>query len=368
MERIDVTVVGAGVVGLAVAARLSGRVESLLVLERHRSYGQETSSRNSEVVHAGIYYPQGSLKALLCVQGRELLYDHCRRLDIPHRKLGKLIVARDAGELPRLEEIRRSASANGVDLDLLDAAELSRLEPAVRGVGALLSEETGILDSHALMRSLHHQAEAAGALFSFGQEVNHLAPTAEGWEVGVAGEDTRFLSRVVVNAAGLSSDRVASLAGIDPDGVGYRLRYCKGSYFAYAGASPVSRLVYPVPHHDLAGLGVHATLDLGGRLRFGPDTEDVLEIDYRVDPARGDAFFQSAASLIAGLSRESLTPDMAGIRPKLAGEGVRDFVIRHEADRGLPGLVNLVGIESPGLTACLAIALRVENLVAEIGR
>jgi L-2-hydroxyglutarate oxidase LhgO len=365
MDEVRVTVIGAGVVGLAVAAALSRCGDDILVLDRHETFGQETSSRSSEVIHAGIYYAPGSLKALLCVRGRELLFERCAVRGIPARTVGKLIVAA-AGEEGRLRELLANGEANGVGgLELLDGPDAVRLEPAVRAAAALNSPRTGILDSHALMKSLHDEAVTGGVIFSFGSEVDHLDRAGGRWEIGVGGDDYRVASRVVVKAAGLAADRVAALAGIDTDAAGYKLRWCKGTWFSYAGCSPVARLVYPVPHADLAGLGVHATLDLAGRLRFGPDTEFVDELDYRVDEGRRDAFFAGADTIIRGLDRDSFMPDMAGIRPKLAGEGVRDFVIRHEADRGLPGLINLVGIESPGLTACLAIAERVRDLAAE---
>ncbi len=366
MEEVGITVVGAGVVGLAVAAELSRRRGEVLVLEKHDGFGRETSSRNSEVIHSGIYYPADSLKARLSVEGKDLLYAYCADHAVPHARIGKLIVAAEEGEIEQLERLADRGANNGVaDLALLPAAELGRLEPRVRGRAALLSPSTGILDSHALMKSLHDEAAAAGAIFSFGSEADSVVRREDGWHVGVKGEDFRFLSRAVVNAAGLSSDRVASMAGVDVDAAGYVLHYCKGSYFAYAKPSPVRRLVYPVPEKDLTGLGVHATLDLAGRLRFGPDTEYVDRPEYDVDAAKGDAFFAGADRIIAGLDRDALHPDMAGIRPKIRGEGVKDFVIREESGRGLPGLVNLVGIESPGLTACLAIARMVAGLLEE---
>ncbi len=364
MDEVTITVIGAGVVGLAVAAELSAREGDLAVVERHPKFGQETSSRSSEVIHAGIYYPADSLKASLCVEGRRLLYHWCDEYQVPHRQIGKLIVARDGDEIPLLETLIEKGRNNGAELAMLDAGELHAMEPAARGVAAIHSPGTGIVDSHALMKELHDVAAAEGAIFSFGTAVTSLECRDGGWTVGLE-DGYRFRSRVVVNAAGLASDSVAAMAGVDPDEAGCRLRWCKGSYFAYAGASPVSRLIYPPPHDDLAGLGVHATLDLSGRLRFGPDMEYVSRLDYDVDSSRRDDFFNGADTIIAGLSRAGFSPDMAGIRPKLRGEGVQDFYIRHEADRGLPGLINLVGIESPGLTACLAIARAVEGLVDE---
>jgi L-2-hydroxyglutarate oxidase LhgO len=367
MDEVGITIIGAGVVGLAVAAELSKDFENIVVLEKHEKFGQETSSRNSEVIHAGIYYPHGSLKAELCVEGAELLYRYCEARGIPHDRIGKLIVAVDDAESGSLEEIYKRGLANAArELRLIDSHEVRRLEPAVNATRAVHSPHTGIIDSHALMAGLHHEAKAAGVMFSFGSEVTVIEHTARGFVIGIAGEDYRFLSRIVINSAGLGSDHIAALMGIDIDDAGYRLRPCKGSYFSYQKRSPVKMLVYPVPHHDLAGLGVHATLDLGGRLRFGPDTEYVDHLDYTVDTKKADAFYEGARKIIQGLDRDAFVPDMAGIRPKLAGEGVRDFVIAHEAARGLEGAINLVGIESPGLTACLAIARIVARIVGEV--
>jgi L-2-hydroxyglutarate oxidase LhgO len=366
MDQTEVTVIGAGVVGLAIAAELARAGREVVLLERHPTYGQETSSRNSEIIHAGIYYPPGSLKAALCVEGAARLYRYCEDREIPHARLGKLIVAAAEPEIPILESLLARGQANGVrDLRLLDRAETRALEPCARAVAGLHSPHTGILSVHGLMAQLYREGKAAGVLFAFGGEVDFLERRGDGFVVGLAGQDYRMLSRVVVNAAGLASDRVARMLGIDIDADGYRLQYCKGCYFVYQKPSPIRRLVYPVPHDDLKGLGVHATLDLGGCLRFGPDVEDVAELDYDVPAGKQDFFRRSAACLLDGLVPEAIVPGMAGIRPKLAGSGVRDFLIRHEADRGLPGAINLVGIESPGLTGCLAIAARVKELAAE---
>lgn len=364
MEEVDVTIIGAGVIGLAIARELATRFASVLVLERNDHYGRETSSRNSEVIHSGIYYPTGSLKARLCVQGAPLLYDYCRQHDIPHQAIGKLIVATGAGEAPAIEQLLTKGQANDVpDLSLLERGQIARLEPAVSGVLALWSPRTGIVNSHLLMERLYREAEARGALFVFQCGVTAIQPDKTGYLITAGADSDLFHSRRVVNAAGLSADRVAQLAGLDPVALGYRLSYCKGSYFAYSGASPVRHLVYPVPHEHLAGLGVHATLDLAGRLRFGPDTEFVDTIDYAVDEGKADHFYQSAVKLVGPLDRSRFHSDMAGIRPKLLGPGVRDFVIQEESCHDRPGLVNLIGMESPGLTSCLAIARHVASLL-----
>jgi L-2-hydroxyglutarate oxidase LhgO len=364
MEETHITIIGAGVIGLAIAAELSLTRKEILLLEKHESFGQETSSRNSEVIHAGIYYPQGTLKASLCVEGMELLYSYCRKLSIPHKQIGKLIVAVDNSETGQLMEVMENGKRNGVEsLSLVDSSEAKRKEQKVNAVAAVYSPCTGIIDSHAYMKSLYNSARSRGVFFSFGSEVDSLNPEKNGFVIGVKGEPEKIFSRIVINSAGLASDNIAGMAGIDPDDHGYRLDYCKGSYFTYSKSSPVGMLVYPVPQHNLSGLGVHATLDLGGRLRFGPDVEYVKQIDYVVDHNKKSSFYKGASKIIRGLDENAFNPDMAGVRPKIKGEGVKDFIIHHEADRGMNGLINLIGIESPGLTASLAIARHVEKLI-----
>jgi L-2-hydroxyglutarate oxidase LhgO len=369
----DVVVIGAGIIGLAVAAELSRSGCRTIVVERHDGIARETTSRNSEVVHAGIYYPPGTLKAELCRSGRTELYARCAARAIPFRKLGKLIVASTDGEVPALEKIHTRAAENGVALEWLDGSDVRRLEPQVAAVRGLLSRETGIVDAHAYAMSFLAEAEGEGALLALKTEVIALERAASGWTVVAesAGTDGvrdshRLSCRAVVNAAGLGGERVAALAGIDVDAAGYRVHFCKGDYFALAPGAPVSvaRLVYPVP--DGAGLGIHATLDLGGRIRFGPDAEFVDRVDYAVDAAKADRFAAAVGRYLPGLEAASLSPDYAGIRPKLVGPGggFADFVVSEESQRGLPGLVNCLGIESPGLTAATAIARRVSSLIS----
>jgi len=359
-------------VGLAAAAALARAGRPVVLVERHDGFGRETTSRNSEVIHAGIYYPEGSLKAQTCVAGREALYARCAARGIPHRKTGKWIVATSEAEVATLEALERRGTANGVPgLRLLPAAEIARGEPAVRAVAALESPETGIVDAHALCLSLAADAEADGALLVLNTSVCGFAESAGGHRVetrSADGERASLGCAAVVNAAGLASDRIAALAGLDVDARGLRLHPCKGDYFALAPGAPLrlSRLVYPVPSG--AGLGVHATLDLGGRIRFGPDATYVEALDLDVDPSKSAAFAEAAGRYLPGLRPEWLTPDFAGIRPKLAAEGesFRDFAVSEESDAGLPGFVNLIGIESPGLTAALAIADRVVALLASL--
>ena len=369
MPDTDIAVIGAGVVGLAVAARLAPEHPGLLVLERRERHGMETSSRNSQVVHAGLYYPAGSLKARLCVEGRDRVWDLCRRHDVPHAKTGKLITATRAEELPALDAVETAARGNGVPVERLSAARARALEPAVRSVGALWSPESGVVDAHGLMDHFLRRALDAGATLVPRAELVGLEHTSGGYRLTLAGPSgaESFTAERVVNAAGLEADTVAALAGVDVEAAGYRLHWCKGSYFSASSriARLVSRLVYPLPGRE--SLGVHVVLDTGGRLRFGPDAEYLAARveDYRVDPGKRGAFLEAARRLLPDVAEEDLEPDIAGIRPKLQGEGepFRDFVVAEESARGLPGLVDLIGIESPGLTASPAIAEEVARLL-----
>jgi len=365
----DIAVIGAGVVGLAVAARLAAESPGLLLLDRNPRHGMETSSRNSQVVHAGLYYPEGSLKARLCVEGRRRLWDLCARHDIPHRRTGKLVTATREEDLPALDRIEQAASTNGAPVERLSAERALAIEPAIRTVGALWSPESGVVDAHALMDHFLQRALAAGATFLPRTEVVGIAPESGGYRIEVRGPagTEAFTAGRIVNAAGLEADTIAALAGVDVDAAGYRLHWCKGSYFSASSrcAKLVSRLVYPVPAPE--SLGVHVVVDTGGRLRFGPDAEylPARAADYRVDPAKKGEFVAAARRLLPDVGEDDLEPDIAGIRPKLQGKGetFRDFVIAEETARGLPGFVDLVGIESPGLTAAPAIADEVARLL-----
>jgi len=358
MERVECVVIGAGVVGLAVARALAARGREVVVLEAEDRIGTGVSSRSSEVVHAGLYHPPGSLKARLCVAGRRALYAYCRARGVAHRRCGKLVVATDPGQVEALRAVQARAEANGVEgLAWLDGGEARRLEPRLACVAALHSPETGIVDSHGLMRALRAEAEEAGAFVVLRSPVVGGRATAAGLEVRVGGaEPATFLAARVFNAAGLGAQAVAdAIEGIRPGAVPPR-RLAKGSYYGLAGPAPFARLVYPVPVHG--GLGVHLTLDLGGQARFGPDVEWVEREDYRVDPARAEAFYAEVRRYWPGLPDGALQPAYAGIRPKLHGPGepAPDFLVQREDAHGVPGLVNLLGIESPGLTACLALA------------
>ena len=369
MPDTGVTVIGGGVVGLAIAARLAPRHPDLVILERHARHGQETSSRNSEVIHGGMYYPAGSLKARLCVEGNRSLYEICAAHDIPHKRCGKLITATEPDELAALDRILALGTSNGVELRRISGEEARALEPNIRSAGALFSPNTGVVSAHGLMDYFFHAAIEAGATFQGRSEVVEIEAGPDGYRLAVraGGETESFTTERVINAAGLEADTISARAGIDVDAAGYRLHYCKGSYFSVASAKAglVSRLVYPVPNP--VSLGIHALVDITGRMKFGPDAEYLPDrrLDYRVDEAKLPTFARSVRKLVPAIADDDLTPDMSGIRPKLQGPGepVRDFVVREEADRGLPGFFNLVGIDSPGLTSSPAIARHVEALM-----
>ncbi|MDT8428816.1 MAG: NAD(P)/FAD-dependent oxidoreductase [Pseudomonadales bacterium] len=368
MDQSDICIVGAGVVGLAIARQLaqsryfSGR--QIVLLEQHDDYGREVSSRNSEVIHAGLYYPQDSLKTRLCIRGRELLYDYCQRYQIPYRRIGKLIVAARAEE-SSLATLARQGEANGVQLHWLDANQLQSLEPAVTACHALLSPDTGIIDSHALMSSLLHQASSAGVDFVPNTEVTGVETCHNGFVVHTTnkGQTYRFHCDFLINSAGLQAQSLAEqISGTDKELIP-PLYPCKGSYFSYRGKSPFSRLIYPLPAQH--SLGIHATLDMAGQLRFGPDAEYVQTLDYGVDQELAGIFAEAIRSYFPQLQADRLCPDYAGIRPKLQAPGASfsDFCINDGRLQGIPGLIQLFGIESPGLTASLALAEHVEHLM-----
>ena len=364
MDRIDCVVIGAGVVGLAVARALALQGREVMVLEAADGIGTGTSSRNSEVIHAGIYYAKGSLKAELCVQGKELLYAYCEARGVAHRRCGKLIVATDTAQMAQLEGIIAKAAANGVnDLVLLSADEARALEPALTCVGAVLSPSTGIVDSHALMLALQGDLENAGGMVVLNSPLSH-AQCGTGAIVLVAADGTELEATTVVNAAGLGAQALARrFEGLPPEHVPPSY-FAKGNYFTLAGRAPFSRLIYPAP--EAAGLGVHLTLDLGGQAKFGPDVQWVdSPDDLVVDPARGDAFYAEVRKYWPGLADGALIPGNAGIRPKIQAphEPAHDFVIQGPQVHGVPGLVNLFGIESPGLTSSLAIGERVAGML-----
>jgi len=363
MDRVDVAVIGAGLVGLATARALALAGREVVILEAEDAIGTHTSSRNSEVIHAGIYYPQGSLKARACVSGRGRLYAYCAERGVPHRRCGKLIVATDAAQEEELEGIRRKAHANGVtDVAPVSLAQVHAWEPELRAVAALHSPSTGIIDSHALMLAYLGDAENAGAMLALKSPLERAQVRPDGIALWVAGADP-VLAGTVVNCAGLRAPSLARRVEGYPAELAPRELYAKGNYYTLERRAPFSRLVYPVP--EPGGLGVHVTLDLGGRARFGPDVEWVDAIDYRVDPARAERFYAAIRRYWPGLPDGALAPGYAGVRPKISarGEPAADFVVQGPGEHGVPGLVHLFGIESPGLTASLALADDVATLL-----
>lgn len=365
MDKVDCIVIGAGVVGLAVARALALSGREVMVLEAASAIGTGTSSRNSEVIHAGIYYAQGSLKAQLCVQGKQMLYDYCDQRGIGHSRCGKLIVATTRAQVEQLQRIIAKAVANGVhDLLLLNRQQAQAMEPQLECVAAIHSPSSGIVDSHALMLSLQGDIENAGGCVILNTSVAKLIRAREAIEV-IASDATIVAADSVINAAGLNAPQLAKcIIGLDAKHVPPTY-WAKGSYFSLSEKSPFSRLIYPVP--EAAGLGVHLTIDLGGQARFGPDVEWVASPDdLRVDPSRGDAFYAEVRKYWPALKDGTLQAGYAGIRPKLHGPGqaAGDFVIQGEAIHGVPGLVNLFGIESPGLTSSLAIGDKVCQMLS----
>jgi L-2-hydroxyglutarate oxidase LhgO len=381
VDKVEVVIIGAGVVGLAVAAELSGRRPggSIVLFEKNETFGRETSSRNSEVIHAGIYYPANSLKARLCVEGRALLYDFCNRWGIKYNRCGKLIVANNAQESASLDELLARAALNGVsDLQDLSTAQIKHLEPNIRAERALLSPSTGVIDSHGLMVRLEQIALQNAVMPAYRHTLTAIEPLSAGYRLYLKtpdGDTEVIDTEVLINSAGLHADHIAALSGIDTAAAGYRIYPCKGEYFSLppSKAALVKHLIYPPPLHELTGLGFHATKSIDGRLRLGPNTiyleregkrEGAAE-DYSVDPSHAADFFRAVEPFMPFIEQADLEPEMAGIRPKLSapGEPFRDFIIKEEKDRGLPGLINLIGIESPGLTAALSIARLTASLL-----
>jgi L-2-hydroxyglutarate oxidase LhgO len=365
LHQVDCIVIGAGVIGLATARALARGGREVVILESEHHFGMHSSSRNSEVIHAGIHYEPGSLKARLCVAGRDLLYRYCAERGIPHRRCGKFTVATESAQLAVLEKIESNARASGVfDLAWLDGSEARRAEPELQCIRALSSPSTGIVDSHVLMLSLLADAEANGANIAYDTKVTALRATGGGIEITVNGEQLPIVrARTVVNSAGLHADRVALSIQDFPRQFVPTVSFAKGSYFALSGVSPFSRLVYPVPPPG-GHLGIHMTIDLGGAARFGPDSEWVQTLDYAVDPQRAGRFAEAIRQYWPGLSEARLYPAYAGIRPKVSGPGevARDFCISGPTQHGVTGIVNLFGMESPGLTASLALGEHIAAL------
>lgn len=365
MDGVDVVIIGAGVVGLAAAAHLSRRFKDVVVLEKEPSFGQHGSSRNSEVIHSGIYYPAGSLKASLCLKGNPMIYRYLEEKKIGVRRCGKLIVATSEPEIKLLEDLMEKGRQNGVEgLVMLSREETRQREPSVRCHQALWVPSTGIMDSHGLMKNLLQEAESNGALVAYNSEVGELNPDRGGYIIGLKGQDFRIEARVVLNCAGLWSDRVAALAGIDLHEAGYRLHWNKGEYYSTSRYRHMPHLIYPLPHSRGQTLGIHTVVNLSGEVSFGPNSIYVNNLDYKVGEENKGCFLDAIRTYM-DIDKDDIWPTTAGIRPKLQapGEEEKDFVIVNEKERGLPNLINLIGIESPGLTVCLAIASYINSLI-----
>jgi D-amino-acid oxidase len=355
VEQVDAVVIGAGVIGLACARALAHAGREVVILERHSRIGEEISSRNSEVIHAGIYYPQHSAKARLCVRGKELLYRYCADHQVPHQRCGKLIVATNDSQLGVLRDYQQRARMNGAgELRWLEPEAITRLEPAIRGVAGVYSETTGIVDSRALMESLLGAVEERAGALALGTNALHVASAGAGFRIETA--DLELEANLLVNATGLSAPTFAAQMDVEHRDVLPRAYFAKGHYYQLSGRSPFSHLVYPIA--EAGGLGVHVTLDLGGAARFGPDVRWCDKPDYQFDESTREDFVSAIRSYYPDLDESRLHPGYTGVRPKISppGSDAADFSIRGPLEHGVAGLVHLFGIESPGLTACLAIA------------
>lgn len=363
MDNFNITIIGAGIVGLAVAGEIPEG--NNLVIEKYESFGKETSSRNSEVIHAGIYYPAGFLKARLCIEGNVLIYKICRENNINYKQLGKIIVAVSGEETNDLDKLYKQGIANGVPgLRIISKEEIKKLEPSINAVSGIYSPTTGIVDTHSLMKYFEVKAKGRGVTFAYGCDLIAVEKINSGYKLTIKdsdGELLNFSTRILINSAGLYSDKVSEMTGIK----GYKLYFCKGEYFRVGGGKNkfINRLVYP--HPTATSLGIHTVLDLQGQLKLGPNAFYIDKINYDVDPRHARSMWESARRYLPFIELEDLTPDMSGIRPKLQGPGepAQDFVIQNEEKKGFPGFINLIGIESPGLTSSPAIARYVLNLL-----
>lgn len=368
---VNITIIGSGVIGLAIACHLSSIYDNIFVIEKNKLFGQETSSRNSEVIHSGIYYPEGSLKARMCVRGRELLYQTCKKEGILFNKCGKLIVATENKELVELDILKDKAIKNNVfDLQLLDRKQVLEMDPNISAIKALFSPSTGIVDSHGLMKHFERSSIRNGVNFAYHSKVVGIKKQNNGYQIRLKDADDKpfiYSSSIVINCAGLESDKIAKMVGISDEN--YSISFCKGEYFRVNPPKNklVSRLIYPVPMQNLVGLGIHSTIDLSGGLKLGPNAFYLNKniYDYTVNSSNSLKFYNSAKKFLPFLSPEDLSPDMAGIRPKIQTPGgiSKDFIIKNESDKGYNNFINLIGIESPGLTSCMAIAEYVEKII-----
>lgn len=364
MEKVEILVIGAGCIGLAIGRELTETFDDVVIVEKESSYGRHTSSRNSEVIHSGIYYPAQSLKAHLCVEGRQLIYDYLKEKKIKHRQCGKLVIAALDSEIPALNDLRDNGRANGVEgLEMLKQNECRKLAPEVIAAQALLVPCTGIMDTHSFMRALKMDIEAQDGFVLFDEEVISLEKRDEGYLVDFASGE-QFMADKVINCAGLQSEKIAKMAGIDTQKAGIALHWCKAEYYKTSQKFSFDKLIYPLPDPTGMYLGIHLTLNLAGEVRFGPSAFYVDDLDYGMDESRrGD--FEKAVGKYLHFDPQKIHPDDTGIRPKLQGPGerFRDFYIKEEIEHNLPGFYNLTGIESPGLTSALAIARYVKDLI-----
>ena len=373
MEKVDITIIGAGVIGLSIANFISDTKRSTCLVEKNESFGMEISSRHSEVIHSGIYYPKNSLKAKLCIEGRKLLYQFCKNHGIPYKKIEKLIVATKEEEILPLKLLYNKGVENGVaDLFFLSKKEVNNLEPYITAKAAILSYSTGILDSHKFMRVLLEKSKENGTIVAFNTKVTNIEKIGDYYKLTTRDSDRyfSFLSKIIINSTGLNSDRTAELIGIDIIKEGYKLNFCKGEYFWVQNGKNkfVKRLIYPIPSTKDGTLGIHITFDLEGRMKLGPSAEYIDKTDYSVNLNHKELFLNSIKPFYPFIEPNDIQPDMAGIRPRLGGklEGFKDFIIKNESDKGFNGFINLIGIESPGLTASLAIGKYVSQIVKEI--
>jgi L-2-hydroxyglutarate oxidase LhgO len=372
MDKVDIIIIGAGILGLAIAERLSSKGKEIVVVEKHDGFGREASSRNSEVIHAGLYYPKDSLKARLCVEGNRMLYSLCEQKGIQYQKTGKIVIAGNDDEVEKVNNLYEQGNANGVEgLRLLSKSEIAKMEPLVNCTAGLYSPETGIFDSHGLMKYLEQTSKSNGVILAYNCEVKGISRGNGNFIVDICDADRELMqlqSHFLVNAAGLFSDRIAEMAGIDIDAADYRLHPCKGEYFSLSNRhkGKLKYLIYPEP--TSISLGIHTVCDLNGSVKLGPNAFYVDKIDYDVDLSHQEEFYSGIRRFLPFIEFNDLSPDMAGIRAKLQEEDgeFRDFIIAEESAKGVPGLINLIGIESPGLTSCCAIAERVADTIGNL--
>ncbi len=364
MEQVNILIIGAGVIGLSAAKVLSEEFEDVVVVEKEDSFGRHTSSRNSEVIHSGIYYPQNTLKAKLCVRGAELLYKYCKANDLPFRNCGKLVVATDKDELPALVELKENGERNEVKgLEMIDEKECKSLEPQIKAIRALKVPSTGILDTHKFMQKLESNAEKNDAFICYEMEVTSITKAENGYVVNFTNGEV-FQANTIINCAGLFSDEIAEMVGIDIKKENLKIHWCKGEYYKTTKIKDIKHLIYPLPDPKGIFLGIHLTINLNGEVRFGPNAYYLNELNYSMDETYKKDFLLAVNKYVQ-IDEDNLQLDDCGIRPKLQEEGgeFRDFYIKEESEKGFPNFINTIGIESPGLTACLAIAEEVKKIM-----